>query len=386
MNKILSKLHGDRTIWMMVILLCLISILAVYSSSATLVYKSGSDNTEFFILKHIITLVTGMGLMYLTHLIPYKYFSRLSQLALIIAVPLLILTLIIGSSDRWLIIPGINQSFQTSDLAKLALIMYLARTLSKRQETIKDFYQGFLPVFLPIVMICGLILWGNFSTAALVFVIGFLMMFIGGINLKYLGALAGIGIVSVGLFALIVYNNPDVGRFGTWKNRIERFVHGDAESNYQASQAKMAIATGGIFGKLPGSSVMRNFLPQAHNDFIYAIIIEEYGLILGGIFPVLIYLILLKRGVTLYVKSPNHFGAYLVIGITLSLVLQAFINMAVAVGLFPVTGQAMPLVSMGGTSIWFTCIALGLMVSVSRQVEIESENNEPEDQAEVQEA
>ncbi|MBI9034045.1 MAG: FtsW/RodA/SpoVE family cell cycle protein [Bacteroidales bacterium] len=386
MNKILSKLHGDRTIWMMVILLCLISILAVYSSSATLVYKSGSDNTEFFILKHIVTLITGLGLMYGAHLVPYKYFSRISQIALIIAVPLLILTLIIGSSDRWLIIPGINQSFQTSDLAKLALIMYLARTLSRKQETIKDFYQGFLPVFLPIVLVCGLIVWGNFSTAALVFIIGFMMMFIGGIHWKYLGLLVGIGFVSVMLFALVVYNYPEVGRFGTWKNRIENFIHGDEQSNYQSSQAKMAIASGGLFGKLPGSSVMRNFLPQAHNDFIYAIIIEEYGLILGGILPLLFYLILLKRGVTLYVKSPNHFGAYLVIGITLSLVLQAFINMSVAVGLIPVTGQAMPLVSMGGTSIWFTCIAIGIMLSVSRQVEIESENIESNDELELQQA
>lgn len=367
------KIGGDRIIWAVVILLTFFSILAVYSSTTTLAYKVMHGNTEFYLMKHLGILIFAFILMYIAHKINYIYYSRLSQLALIISIPLLLYTLLFGISindaSRWTTLPGVNLTFQSSDVAKLALIMFLARLLAKRQENIKDLKTGFLPVILPVLVVCALILPANFSTAAMLFVTSVVLMFIGRAPLKYIFALVGIGVVFLSIFVTILIVSPKVeGRVGVWQDRIEHFGSGDSDDNFQVEQAKIAIARGGVLGKLPGNSIQKNFLPNPFNDFIYAIIIEEYGL-WGGVLILLLYLILLYRGIMILKKAPKNFGALLAIGVTFSLVFQAFINIAVAVNLVPVTGQPLPLVSMGGTSIWFTSIAIGIILSVSRDIE-----------------
>lgn len=376
MQSIFKYIKGDRVIWAVSLLLAIISVLVVYSSIVTLAYKYQGGNTEFYLFKHSIILGVGFFLMYFAHKLNYKYYSRISQIFLFIAVPLLLFTLLTGASinsaSRWLVIPVINQSFQTSDLAKLALIMFLARMLSKRQDNIKDFNQAFLPIMIPVLIICGLILPANFSTAAMLFVTSLVLMFLGRINVAYIISLITIGVVCLGIFIAIVMNSDYTGRIGTWKNRIENYIEGDAQGNYQVEQSKIAIATGGVIGKGPGRSTQRNFLPHPYSDFIFATVIEEYGLF-GGVVIVLLYLILLYRGVVISRKAPRTFGSLLAIGLSFSLVFQAMINMAVAVNLFPVTGQPLPLVSMGGTSIWFTCLALGIILSVSAHSEKELE-------------
>ena len=312
--------------------------------------------------------------MVLAHNLNFKYYSRLSQIALFISIPLLLLTLLLGANindaSRWLVIPVINQTFQTSDMAKLALIMYLARFLSKRQDHIKDFKEAFVPVMIPVLVICGLILPANLSTSALLFVTSLIVMFIGRISIKYILSLIAIGVGFLLILLLIGKSNPELmPRMGTWAKRIETFRGGGSkDANYQAEQAKIAIATGGVFGKGPGGSTQRNFLPHPYSDFIYAIILEEYGLI-GGVIVIFLYLILFFRGIRIASKTENTFGSLLAIGLSFSLVFQALINMAVAVNLFPVTGQPLPLVSMGGTSIWFTCLSIGIILSVSRESE-----------------
>lgn len=365
-------IKGDRVIWTVVFLLSIISVLAVYSSIVTLAYKYREGDTLYYLVKHSMIILMGFGLMYFAHNIKYTYYSRLSQLALIISVPLLGITLLTGAdindASRWLVIPVINQSFQTSDLAKLALIMYVARMLSKKQGQIKDFKNGFLPVVLPVLLICGLILPANFSTASMLFVTCLILMFVGRVNMKYIFSLIGIGVATLGIFVLIVYNSNYEGRVGTWKNRIENYINGDSEGNYQVEQAKIAIATGGITGKGPGKSTQRNFLPHPYSDFIFAIILEEYGFT-GGFLVLMLYLILLYRGIKIASSSNKTFGSLLAMGLCFSLVFQAMINMAVAVNLFPVTGQPLPMISMGGTSIWFTCLSIGIILSVSREQE-----------------
>ncbi len=371
-------IKGDRIIWSVVLLLAICSVLVVYSSIVTLAYKYQGGNTEFFLFKHSIILAVGFFLMYFAHKINYRYFSRISQIALILAIPLLAVTLITGTSineaSRWLVIPVINQTFQTSDLAKLALIMFLARMLSKRQDNIKDFNQAFVPIMIPVLLVCGLILPANFSTAAMLFVTCLVLMFIGRINVAYIISLISIGVLCLAIFLGVVLNSNNTGRVGTWKSRIESYVSGDSEVNYQVEQSKVAIATGGFIGKGPGGSTQRNFLPHPYSDFIFAIVIEEYGLI-GGFIIVLLYLILLYRGILIAKNAPRTFGSLLAIGLSFSLVFQAMINMAVAVNLFPVTGQPLPMVSMGGTSIWFTCLAIGIILSVSRENQIQSIKN-----------
>lgn len=369
-------------IWAVVLLLSLLSVVVVYSSSAALVSRYKDDNSFYYLVKHGSIIALGFGLAYLTHKIKYTYYSRISQIAMFVAIPLLMFTLVkgvnVGNATRWLEIPGTGLTFQTSDFAKLALIMYVARMLSIKQEQIKDFKGAFLPVILPIIITCGLILPANFSTAAVLFTTCLVLMFIGRVNLKYLVMLIGSGVVLFAIFIAIVMALPDdlqeKTRLGTWKARIQNFVKGDSESNYQAEQAKIAIASGGLIGKGPGNSIQRNFLPQASSDFIYAIIIEELGFVLGGLGILFLYLVLMFRAVRIVTRSPKTFGSLLAIGLCFSLVFQALINMAVAVGLFPVTGQPLPLVSMGGTSIWFTSIAIGIILGVSREVEKEEES------------
>ncbi len=359
---------GDRTIWIVVLLLTLLSVLAVYTSTGTLAYAKQGGDTEHYLIKHTVLVLSGLFLMYITHLANYKIFSRIGQLAIWVAAPLLVLTLMggeINDASRWLTVPIINASFQTSDLAKLALIMYLARLLSRKQEQIKEFKEAFVPLLVPIFLTCGLILPANFSTAALLFLTSMVLLYIGRVNLKYILALAGVGIVAFALFIVVALNFDLPGRIGTWKARIENFSSPDSEGNYQAEQAKIAIANGGLIGMGPGKSEQRNFLPHPYSDFIFAIILEEGGVLFGS-FVVLLYLILFLRVIRMVKYSPQSFATFLAVGCMLMLLFQAFINMAVAVNLFPVTGQALPLVSMGGTSIWFTSIAIGMILCVSR--------------------
>ncbi|MES2138250.1 MAG: FtsW/RodA/SpoVE family cell cycle protein [Bacteroidota bacterium] len=373
-------IKGDKAIWTVVLLLSLLSILVVYSSIIALAYRYKGGDTGSYLIKHVFIVGSGILLVYFIHKVKYSYFSRISQLAIFLAAPLLLYTLFngvtAGDATRWLVIPGTSLTFQTSDFAKLALITYVARMLSIKQNVIKDFKKAFLPIVAPVGIICLLILPSNFSTAAILFMTCFVLMFIGRMNAKHLLLLIGSGIV-VGLVIIVmVFNFPNaIPRGATWKARIENFSKGDSESNFQAEQAKIAIATGGIMGKGPGNSMQRNFLPQASSDFIFAIVIEEWGLV-AAVVIVFLYLILLFRGVKIANKSERTFGSLLAIGLTFSLVFQAMINMAVAVNLFPVTGQPLPLVSMGGTSIWFTSIAIGMILSVSRNNELVGEGGE----------
>lgn len=365
---------GDRTIWLIVFILSIFSLLAVYSSTGTLAYKYQSGNTEYYLIKHLIILAFGLALMYGAHLVKYTYYSKISRVALWLTVPLLVLTIVLGTNlneaSRWLTLPGTNITFQTSDFAKLALIMYVARMLSKKQDEIHNFRTAFLPVMAPVFLVCALILPANFSTSAVVFLSACYLMFIGRIRMKFILGMAGIGVAGFGLFILIALASGHTGRIETWKSRIEKFSGSEDTDNYQADQAKIAIAGGGFFGKFPGNSVQRNFLPHPYSDFIYAIIIEEYGL-LGGVFILFLYLLLFFRVIRFIHHSPMAFGTLLAAGCAFMLVFQALINMAVAVNLFPVTGQPLPLVSMGGTSIWFTSLSLGIVLSVSSQVEKE---------------
>lgn len=380
MNWLNQYTKGDKTIWIIVFILSLVSLLAVYSSTGTLAYKNQEGNTQYYLFKHLVILLFGILLMFITHRIPYNYYSRIAQIALFITIPLLLITLLTGTNlnqaSRWIALPGTNLTFQTSDFAKLALIMYVARALARKQENIKDFKSAFLPIMFPVILVCGLILPANFSTAAVLFTTSLLLMFIGRVNMKYIGIMIAAGAVCFTIFLSIAINFGHSTRVQTWKNRIENFSKkGDSDANYQVDQAQIAIATGGITGKGPGHSTQRNFLPHPYSDFIYAIIIEEYGLI-GGIFMVFLYLMLLGRTVMIVKKSPKAFAALLAVGCSFSLVFQALINMAVAVHLFPVTGQTLPLVSMGGTSLWFTSIAIGILLSVSRNIENEAELEE----------
>lgn len=381
MLRFFKNIKGDKVIWIVVIILSIFSLLAVYSSTGTLAYKKQHGNTEYYLIKHFMILGLGLVLMYFTHLIKYTYYSRISQIGLWLTFPLLIVTLISGTNlndaNRWLTVPIINLTFQSSDVAKLILIMYLARVLSKKQELIKDFKRGFLPVIIPVAAVTVLILPANFSTAAILFMTCLVLMFIGRISLKYIFSLVGLGVIGIGLIFTLSVAIPDLFPRGTtWVSRMDHFINqkeAESDATYQVDQAKIAIVSGGLVGKSPGKSTQRNFLPHPYSDFIFAIIIEEYGLIGGG-FVMLLYLIFFYRVIRIAAKCQGNFGSLLCLGIGFSLVFQAMINMAVAVNLFPVTGQTLPLISMGGTSIWFTSISIGIILSVSRKIETETKN------------
>jgi cell division protein FtsW len=370
---------GDPVIWAVILLLSVFSLLAVYSSTGSLAYKYQGGNTSYYILKHATILIMGLVITYVTHLIPYKYFSRISQLLLVIAIPLLLVTLIYGvtrnQASRWLSVPGLSLTFQTSDIAKLAIVMYTARILSKKQDNIKDFKGAFRPLMAPLLLVCALVLPANLSTSLLIFATAFILMFIGRVNLKYLFGMMGIIVILLGSFIAIALSNDWEGRIGTWKNRIENYVSAGKEDNYQVSQAKIAIVSGGLVNLRPGKSMQRNFLPHPYSDFIYAIIIEEYGLA-GGIIVLALYLYLLFRAAVLVRKSSRTFPAFLAIGLAVMITFQAIINMAVVVNLLPVTGQPLPMISMGGSSLLFTCVALGIIQSVSRGIKTQQETAE----------
>lgn len=360
---------GDRVIWLVVVLLSIVSLLAVYSSTGSLAYRYQGGNTAYYFIKQFAFLGAGLAVIFLVHLISYKVYSPLAPLLLYIAIPLLLITLLFGTSinqaSRWLEIPGLGVTVQTSDFAKLTLVMYVARMLSLRQNNLNDFKKTFLPIVLPIALVCSLILPANFSTAALLAATCWLLMFIGRINLKHLLGFTGLGVLVIGLFVVVALKTNSISRVQTWKNRIENYSSGEQGENYQAQQSKIAIATGGLVGKGPGNSTQRNLLPHPYSDFIYAIIIEEYG-IFGGVIVLLLYLILLYRTGLIVKKARRTFPALLAMGLTLMLVFQAMINMAVAVNLIPVTGQPLPLVSMGGTSLIFTSASFGILLSISR--------------------
>ncbi|MGC9471387.1 MAG: FtsW/RodA/SpoVE family cell cycle protein [Bacteroidales bacterium] len=372
--------QGDRVIWAVIIVLSIFSLLAVYSSTGTLAYRKMGGNTLYFLIRHGLILGIGILIIFVTHMIPYKYYFRLSQLFLYLVVPLLFLTLLIGTSlnqaARWLTLPGLGITIQTSDFAKLALIMYTARMLSLKQDRIKSYREAFIPLIVPVVLVCMLILPANLSTSLILFATCMVLMFIGRVRIRHLLAFAGIGVLAIGLFITTTMLLDKEGRVGTWRHRVEQFIRPGGEEGYQVEQAKIAIATGGLFGVKPGKSVQRNFLPHPYSDFIYAIIIEEYGLIFGGIPIMLAYLILLFRAGVIVRKANRTFPAFLAIGLTLSIVIQAVVNMGVAVNLFPVTGQNLPMVSMGGSSLLFTGVSLGIILSVSRGVEKELEEME----------
>ena len=375
MQGIFNKLQGDRTIWLIVMILSIFSLLAVYSSTGTLAFRQQGGDTEYYLFRHFFLLAGGIFLMYLAHMINFNYYSRIAQLMLYISIPLLLITLAFGTdindARRWLTVPIIDISFQTSDLAKLALIMYIARILSRKQHIIDDFDQGFLPVIIPVLVVCVLIMPADLSSAMLLFFTCLIVMFIGRVRLKHMGLAIWMGITVFLLVIFIASVTPFENRLNTWKKRIVSFVDSDKEVSYQVKHSKIAIANGGLIRLAPGKSIQRNFLPHPYSDFIYAIIIEEYGL-LGGLIIMALYLWLLQRAIRIFVKSPGAFGALLAVGLAISLVIQAMMNMAVTVDLLPVTGLTLPLVSMGGTSLLFTSVSIGIILSVSRYIEEQS--------------
>jgi cell division protein FtsW len=365
------NLKGDRSVWLIVLLLSLFSLLIVYSTSGSQVYKfNTSHGTEYYLIRQLLFIGVGLLVTYTLYRLHYMVYAKLAPILMIIAVPLLVYTALFGpeinDASRWIKIPILELSFQTSDFAKVALIMFVARSLAIRQDYIKDFKGAFVPIIAPVILFCALIAPSNLSTAVLLFVTCFLMMFIGRISLKYVFLLVLLGaVVFAGLFIIGQYF-PEHFRVETWLSRINDFLYSDG--SFQVQQSKIAIAEGGMFGLGPGNSIQRNLLPYAYADFIYAIICEEYGFI-GGVLILLMYLWLLIRTVSLVTRCPKTFGAMLAIGLTLNIVITAFANIAVSVKLVPATGLTLPMISMGGTSFLFTCASFGIILSISRYVE-----------------
>ena len=376
MKTIFQHIKGDKTIWAIVAILAIFSFMPVYSASTNLVYVVGSGSTIGYLVKHIVLLIMGFAIIYGVHKVPYRYFSGGSVLMLPIVIVLLIFTLAQGTTigganaSRWIRIPFVGIGFQTSTLAGLVLMVYVARYLAKNKEKEINFKESLLQLWLPVGAILMLILPANFSTTAIIFVMILMVTFIGGYPIKYIGFILGAGIIALSFFVLITKAFPDAmpNRVQTWQSRIENFSKTEGKEAYQVEKAKIAIATGGVVGVGPGKSVQKNFLPQSSSDFIFAIIIEEYGLI-GAILIIGIYFLLLFRIFVVIKKTTTIFGTLLVLGVGCPIIFQATINMAVATNLFPVTGQTLPLISSGGTSIWMTCIALGMILSVSASKE-----------------
>lgn len=368
---IAKNLKGDRGIWVIVALLCLFSVLAVYSSTGTIAFKYNGGHAEIYMIKHVVITMVGLFLCYLCYNTHYTVFSKIAPIIFIISIPLLLYTMFFGpeinDARRWISIPGIGLSFQTSDIATMGLIMYVARSISMKQEVIKDFKSAFLPLMMPIIIVCGLIAPNNLSTAMLLFVTCMTLMFIGRVHLKYIGLLVVLGVAFLGGLILIGMVIPDAIRVETWVSRFGEFFN-NSDGGYQIQQAKIAIADGGWFGVGPGLSTQRNYLPYSYADFIYAIICEEYGLF-GGLIIIILFLLLFLKCTSIVTRSPKTFGALLAMGLCLNIVIQAFANIAVSVNLVPVTGLTLPLVSKGGTSMLLTCIAFGMILSVSRFIE-----------------
>jgi cell division protein FtsW len=378
MKNVFQHIKGDKTIWAVVSLLALFSFLPVYSSSSNLAYLYGDGNTLKFLLKHFAHLVLGFVILYGVHKVPYHYFKGLSIIALPIVLILLVVTITQGTTieganaSRWIRIPFVGFTFQSSTLASVVLLTYVARYLARIKDKMVTFKETLLPLWVPIFLVLALILPANFSTAAIIFSMISILVFIGGYPIKYLLIILFAGAFFLTLFVVSAKAFPGLfpNRVDTWMSRIDNFTDGEVtEADYQIDKAKIAIASGGITGLGPGKSIQKNFLPQSSSDFIYAIIVEEFGLV-GSLFLMFLYMLLLFRFVIVAHKAETVFGKLLVIGVGLPIVFVALINMAVAVAIFPVTGQTLPLISSGGSSIWMTCMAIGMVLSVSAKREV----------------
>jgi cell division protein FtsW len=391
-GELVSRTRGDRYIWGILLILSLISILVVYSATGSLAYKMNRGNTSMYLFKQLSFTMLGLVIVFFLHRMNYTVFTKVASILFLLSIPLLLYTLFFGTrineGSRWIKLPVINLTLQTSDLAKLALFMYISRLLSRKQEVIKDFRTGFLPIVIPVLIICALIMPANLSNALLTGATALLLMFIGRVSFKHIALTILVALIPISIIvmiAVITHTNTtadvtgkkaiaekmkSVGRFGTWVGRVQDFMYAnDKDIPYQVQQANIAIANGNVFmGLGPGNSRQRNFLPQAYNDFIFSIIIEEYGL-LGATFIVFVYLLFLFRCIRIFRRCPYAFGAFLALGLSFTLVIQALANMAVNVHLLPVTGVTLPLISMGGSSYLFTCASIGIILSVARNVE-----------------
>ncbi|MFT5998631.1 MAG: cell division protein FtsW [Neolewinella sp.] len=375
-TRIATELRGDRVIWAIVVLLAIISMVAVFSSASTLAYEERAGEVSYYLIKHGVILGFGMVVIYICHLLAYTKYSRWAPGMLVVAFALLIVTMWLGvdinNAKRWLQIPLVGLTFQSSDFAKLALIVFVARSIGSKQDVIKDFKEAFLPIIAPIIGICMLIAVNDLSSALMLFLICLLMMIVGRVAMQYVVMLVLLGVSVFSLMVMIGAKYPHIiPRAATWEKRIETYINPEMASSddrYQITKAQIAMSNGGIFGVGPGNSTQRNYVPSPHADFIYAIIVEEYG-VLGGITVIFLYVLLFFRIVRLVTKSSKAFGAMVAFGIGLSLLLQAFFNIAVNLDLVPVTGLTLPLISMGGTSVLFTCIAFGIILSVSKYIE-----------------
>lgn len=396
----MRKATGDKFIWCIVVLLAITSLLVVYSATSSLAYKYYDGNNTMYLFKQFAFIVVGIMVVYFMHRVNYTLYSRISLWLYLISIPLLIYTLFFGvevnDASRWIKLPVLNLTIQTSDLARLALFMYISRQLSRKQNVIKDFKKGFLPLIIPTAIVCLLIFPANLSTALLTGLTSLLLMFIGRVSVKHILLVLGIAAIPIMLIIAVAVSNynsnnkaddnktgitstlSSMGRFGTWVQRTQDFIYAkDEDIPYQVQQQNIAIANGGIlFGLGPGNSKQKNYLPQAYNDSIYPIIIEEYGLF-GGLFIIFLYLVFLFRCIRVFRKCPYAFGAFLALGLSFTLVIQAIANMAVGVNLIPVTGVTLPLVSMGGSSFLFTCASIGIILSVARNIEQSAAPNLP---------
>ncbi|MBI1692388.1 MAG: cell division protein FtsW [Bacteroidetes bacterium] len=391
-GELVSRTRGDRYIWGILLILSLISILVAYSATGSLAYKMNKGNTSMYLFKQLSFTMLGLVIVFFLHRMNYTVFTKVASILFLLSIPLLLYTLFFGTrineGSRWIKLPVINLTLQTSDLAKLALFMYISRLLSRNQEVIKDFRTGFLPIVIPVLIICALIMPANLSNALLTGATALLLMFIGRVSFKHIALTILVALIPISIIVMIAVlthtkttadvtgkkaiaeKMKSVGRFGTWVGRVQDFMYAnDKDIPYQVQQANIAIANGNVFmGLGPGNSRQRNFLPQAYNDFIFSIIIEEYGL-LGATFIVFVYLLFLFRCIRIFRRCPYAFGAFLALGLSFTLVIQALANMAVNVHLLPVTGVTLPLISMGGSSYLFTCASIGIILSVARNVE-----------------
>ncbi len=394
MNNVLKHIRGDRTMWAIIAVMAIFSFLPVYSASTNLVYVVSSGTTTGYLIKHSVLLLLGFLIIYATHRVPYRYFSGLSVIMIPIVLLLLLYTLFQPRNAdaimaaRWISVPFTSFKFQTSTLAGVILMIYVARYFARNKDKEIGFKESIVPLWIPVVAVIGLIFPANFSTAALLFVMVIMLAFFGNYPIKYIIGIGIAGIVAIALFVLVIKAFPDTfknSRVQTWINRVDNYSDKGSEANYQSHLAQVAVYSGGIMGKGAGKSIQKNFLPQSSSDFIFAIIAEEYGMV-GAIFLIIMYLLLLFRIVIIANKTKTIFGALAVLGVGIPIVFQALVNMAVAVGLFPVTGQPLPLISAGGTSIWMTSFAIGIILSVSaakgediKQVEKNINNENPLD-------
>ncbi len=372
MRELFRHLEGDRAIWALVAILAIFSFMPVYSASTNLVYVVGNGSTMGHLVKHAVLLSMGFAIMFAIQKVPYRYFSGGSVLLFPLVIALLLYTLLQGvtiggaNASRWIQVPFVGVGFQTSTLASLVLMVYVARYLARNKDVEIQFKESFLQLWIPVGMTLVLILPANFSTTAILFCMVLVLVYLGGYPIRYLLYIVGVALASLAFFVLVVKAFPDAmpNRVNTWQHRIENFSNSDAAEGYQVEKAKIAIATGGLTGRGPGKSIQKNFLPQSTSDFIFAIIVEEYGLV-GSFLVLFFYFLLLFRIFIAAKKAGTVFGTLLVIAVGIPIVFQAMINMAVATNLLPVTGQTLPLISSGGTSIWMTCLALGIVLSVS---------------------